>query len=76
MPEDATMNNDERLSEEGLSMTPETREEIWDFLLDNNIATGSELYLVTNVAGYTVDVLNDVLFVQTGYRSIDQYTDE
>lgn len=47
-------------------------EEIWNFLLENSIATEDELQLVTNVAGYTASILNDVLYVRTGYRSIDQ----
>lgn len=51
-------------------------DKIWDFLVDTSIATEDELKLVTDINGYTVDTLNDVLYARTGYRSIDQLDDE
>ncbi len=45
----------------------------WDFLTDNCIATEEELKLVTSINGYNETTLNDILYVRTGYRSIEQY---
>lgn len=44
-------------------------EDLWNKLIDENIATEAELQLVTSINGYTVKALTDVLFVRTGYRS-------
>ena len=49
------------------------REEMWDFLLDYDIATDDEIQLVTAINGYNEKSLNDILFVRTGYRNFDQY---
>lgn len=48
-------------------------EELWDFLVNCGIATEEELQLVTNINGYSVDTLQDVIYARTGYRDIDQY---
>lgn len=45
----------------------------WDFLIDNCIATEEEIKLVTSINGYNETSLNDILYVRTGYRSIEQY---
>ena len=47
--------------------------ELWDYLIDNNIATEETLSIITNINGYTVDTLNDVLYSVTGYRTLEQY---
>jgi hypothetical protein len=47
-------------------------EDIWDEIVDLEIATKDELILVTTINGYNEETLNDVLFVKTGYRSIEQ----
>ena len=47
--------------------------EMWDNLKTHDIATQSELELVTYINGYSVDTLNDVLYVRTGYRDWQQY---
>ena len=49
---------------------------VWDYLIDNNIASEETLRVVTNINGYNVDTLNDVLYSETGYRSIDQLDNE
>lgn len=46
--------------------------ELWDFLIDYEIATESELQLVTSINGYNLESLESVLFVREGYRSLDQ----
>lgn len=52
-----------------------TREEMdaYDFLVENEIATSEELNLVRNLLdGSWLDILNSVLYVRTGYRTIEQ----
>ena len=48
----------------------------WDFLIDNGIVSEDALRLVTNINGYSEDTLNDVLYCQTGNRSVEQYCAE
>lgn len=50
--------------------------EYWDYLVGNEIATEDELDLVTSINGYNEETLDDVLYVRTGYRSLDQYKDD
>ena len=38
--------------------------------------TDEELSLVTAIDGYNEDTLNDVIYVRTGYRNIEQLLDE
>ena len=45
----------------------------FDFLVENCIATEEEIKLVTSINGYNETSLNDILYVRTGYRSIEQY---
>lgn len=52
-----------------------TREEMdaYDFIVENGIATSEELNLVRNLLdGSWLDILNSVLYVRTGYRTIEQ----
>ena len=46
--------------------------EIWDYLIENEIATEEELKLVTCINGYNETSLNDVLYARTAYRDIEQ----
>lgn len=48
---------------------------IWNELIEMSIANEEELILVTTLNGYNVETLNDVLFVRTGYRSLEQLTE-
>ena len=50
--------------------------QIWEFLIDYSIATEEELQLVTKINGYNVDSLESVIYVRTGYRSLDQLKEE
>ena len=52
-----------------------TINEYWEYLTENGIATEEELQLVTSINGYNEDTLNDVLYIRTGYRSIEQMED-
>ena len=46
---------------------------LYDLLIEYGIATENELNLVTDINGYREDVLLDVLYVRTGYRSWEQF---
>lgn len=46
---------------------------LWDYMVEQSIATDDELRLVTSINGMNIDTLNDVLYVRTGYRDIKQY---
>ena len=51
-------------------------ERIWDYLIDNWIATEEELKLVTDVAGYSVRTLEAVIYARTGYHDLEQLEEE
>lgn len=53
-----------------------TIDEVWDLLIEYNVATAEELELVTCINGYNMEALNDIIYVRTGYRSIDQLMEE
>lgn len=48
----------------------------WDWLLDMGIATEEELQLVTDINGYSIETLNDILFARTDYRDQEQLEEE
>lgn len=50
-------------------------EKIESFLIDNGIATLEEINLVSKINGYTIEMLQDILYVRTGYRSLEQIMD-
>ena len=52
------------------------RYDIWDAIVEHGIATEEELELVTAINGYHDDALNDVIFVRTGYRNIEQLLED
>ena len=51
-------------------------EKIWDYLVENGIATNDELTLVTNINGYNMETLNNVIYARTGYHNIEQLKGE
>ena len=53
-----------------------TIEQIWDLLIDYNVATQDELKLVTSINGYTIDTLNSIIYARTAYRNIEQLIKE
>ena len=53
-----------------------TTGQVWDLLLQYDIATENELRLVTTINGYNIDSLNDILYARTGLRDIEQLLDE
>lgn len=50
--------------------------ELWDLLIENNVATEEELQLVTAINGQNVKTLNDVLYVRTGCRYLGQFKED
>lgn len=48
-------------------------EEQFDYLIENEICTEEEMQLVTKINGYNEESVNDILYVRTGYRSLEQY---
>lgn len=46
--------------------------EIWNYLVDNGIATEEELQLITTINGYNEETLNDVIYARTGYHDMTQ----
>jgi hypothetical protein len=46
--------------------------EIWEYLVETNVATEDELQLVTNICGYSVESLESVIYSRTGLNSYDQ----
>ena len=43
-----------------------------DILIEFGIATIGEIALVTSIDGVSIETLENILFVRTGYRSFDQ----
>lgn len=50
-----------------------TLKEQKQFIIDNYIATEEEIELVMCINGQNEQAINDILFVRTGYRNIEQY---
>ena len=48
---------------------------LWDYLLDNGIASEEVLQVVTKINGFNLETLEDVLYATTGYRTLDQITE-
>ena len=46
---------------------------IYNFIIEYGIATEDEINLVTSINGYNESALNDIIFVRTGYRDMEQY---
>ena len=49
-------------------------DEVWDYIIEHDIATENELRLVCNINGSSVDNLNEVIDVRTGYVDMEQHT--
>jgi hypothetical protein len=47
--------------------------DIYDYFINHGIATEDEIDLVTAINGYNEETLNDILYVKTGYRDMEQY---
>ena len=49
---------------------------LWDFIVDNNIATEEEVRLVSYINGLNEETMNDIIYVRTGLRDYEQCVDE
>lgn len=54
----------------------ETKIMLWDFIVDNGIATDDECQLVIAINGFSEETMMDIIFARTGLRSIEQCNDE
>lgn len=50
-------------------------EKMENYLIETGIATENEVILVTNIKGYNVEAMEDILDVRTGYKHFDQLED-
>ena len=53
-----------------------TTEQKYNYLIDNNICTEDEVLLVTGIAGYNDEILEDILYYRTGYIDFEEYNEE
>lgn len=53
-----------------------TIEQVWDLLLQYDIATEDELRLVTDINGYNTEALEDIIYARAGLRSIEELLNE
>ena len=44
----------------------------WNILVDEFDVSEEALQLITNINGYSIETLNDVIYSIFGYRSLDQ----
>ena len=49
---------------------------LWDFIVDNNIATEDEVILVSDINGFNEGTMTDIIYARTGLRSYEQCKDE
>lgn len=49
---------------------------LWEFIINNNIATESELQLVTSINGWSEETMKDVIYAKKGLRDYEQCTSE
>lgn len=50
--------------------------QVWDYLLENGIASEETLRVVTSINGYNIETLNAILYAVTGYHDIEQLEGE
>lgn len=54
----------------------EQRDWLYNQLIDFQIATEDEIDLVSNINGYSLETMEDILYARTGLRDIEQFCDE
>ena len=50
-----------------------TTNELWTLIVEYGIATDSEIDLVTDINGNSIETLNNIIYARTGYRDIESY---
>lgn len=53
-----------------------TVEQMFEFLVEGDIATEEEVQLVAYINGWNEATMEDILYVRTGYRSFKQMLEE
>ena len=48
-------------------------EVMWNEIVTYGIATEDELRLVVGTCGYTKEVLNKIVYIKTGYKTLEEY---
>ena len=51
----------------------EKEDAIYDFIVENGFASEETLQIIAKMNGYSVETLNRVIYVTTGYHSMQQY---
>ena len=46
--------------------------EVYETLIEEYCVSEEALQLITNINGYSIDTLNDVIYAMFGYRSLKQ----
>ena len=49
---------------------------IWEILVEYGVATDEEIGLVVALNGKNIKTLNDILYVRTGCRNLEQFFEE
>lgn len=57
-------------------MMDKKMEMLWDTMVDLGIATDEEIGLATALCGTNLQTLERVLYIRTGYRSLEQMMEE
>ncbi len=45
---------------------------LWDYLIETQLVTADEVRLVTAINGTNLESFEDMLYVRTGYRDLEQ----
>ena len=53
-----------------------TRLDLWDAIVEHGIATEEEIELVTAINGFNDNALNDIIYVRTGYKNIEDFLED
>jgi hypothetical protein len=51
-------------------------DDLWSYLVDNELFTDAEIQLITTMIGYNTETLNDAIYARYGYRDLDQLVEE
>ena len=51
-------------------------EYMWDMMVELGVATDEELGLATALCGCSTETLESVLYIRTGYRTLEQMLEE
>jgi hypothetical protein len=51
-------------------------ESTWEYLVYQGIATEQELQLITDINGYNMESLNDVIYSRTAYQDAEQLQED